>query len=359
MKTQAAERAPLAFRVRPLPDECLDSWLDRIVIRHETSRKALFRYLDVDPHLADYDLARGKRGLPLQHHAAFDGLVAQLGWAVGVDGGAIEDSFVDWPPRWLLPPALRNHGCARCWSGMLAEGCPLHVRKEWILCASWWCHEHGLPLSVMPASDSFRTGGGLATMLENLEMVAQDMASSVRPTARLIAYNRAMIDFLLEGGDGLFAWRYRRYFEAIVANGFHFSTARIRLMALRHSRCAESARRFEGFIALRRNELRKAGKGFFRRKQPGVEGFDTESMNDRPRLVEVRRWDADLFSLFKAYLEIALRAEARGEHLGRGRMRNPHMDFAGSFDDGNGAWSGWRDESLAMKVGMGSKTGEG
>jgi hypothetical protein len=56
--------------VRPQPAEGFDSWLDRIVRRHETSRRTLFRYLDVDPDLANYDLARGKpacrRGI-MQH----------------------------------------------------------------------------------------------------------------------------------------------------------------------------------------------------------------------------------------------------------------------------------------------------
>lgn len=326
MTPDAPERTPLAFRVRPQPDECFDSWLDRIVHRHETTRKILFRYLDVDPNLADFDLARGKLGLPTRQHAAFDGLVAGLGWAVDVDSDAVMGSFSAGPAHWLLPRTLRRYGCACCWSAMIAEGRPLHVRKEWIWCASWWCHEHRLPLSVMPASDGLRREASLATMLGRLEAAARDMERAVRPTARLIAYNRVAIDFLRAGDDGVVARWYRRYVETIVANGFHLSSERIRLLALRHSRGAEPARRFERFVALSRSELAKAG--FFRHKQPGVEGIDTEAIDDKPRPAKPRCFEPNLPSLLQSYLEIAQRAEARGEPIRGLRVRHVPDDLA-------------------------------
>ena len=51
------EIEPLAFRVRPLPEECFESWLRRLAARHETTPKALFRHLGIDAALADRDLA--------------------------------------------------------------------------------------------------------------------------------------------------------------------------------------------------------------------------------------------------------------------------------------------------------------
>ena len=149
------------------------------------------------------------------------------------------------------------------------------------------------------------------------------------PSLGLIAYNRVAIDFLRKGDDGVAPQRYRRYVETIVGKGFHFSSERIRLLALRHSRGAEPARRFARFVALRRSELAKAGKGFFRRQQPGVEGIDAEAVGDRPRLVEVRRWEPDLPLLLRSYLEIAQRAEARGEPLGRRAARDDRYGFDG------------------------------
>lgn len=315
MKPEAPERTPLAFRVRPQPAEGFDSWLDRIVRRHETSRRTLFRYLDVDPDLANYDLARGKLGLPARHHATFDGLVAGLGWAVDVDRDAVMDGFAAGPAHWILPLTLRRYGCACCWSGLIAEGRPLYIRKDWIWSASWWCHEHQLPLSVMPAWDWPRREGSLAAMLGRLEAAAREIVRAARPTARLIAYNRAVIEFLRKGDDGVTPQRYRRYVETIVANRFHFSSERIRLLALRHSSGAQPARRFERFVALSRSELAKEGRGFFRRPQPRVEGIDIEAAIDRPR--RGRRWEPDLPMLLQTYLSIAQRAEARGEPLGR------------------------------------------
>ncbi len=45
------EIEPLAFRVRPLPEECFESWLRRLAARHETTPKALFRHLGIDAAL--------------------------------------------------------------------------------------------------------------------------------------------------------------------------------------------------------------------------------------------------------------------------------------------------------------------
>jgi hypothetical protein len=128
---------------------------------------------------------------------------------------------------------------------------------------------------------------------------------AARPTARLIAYNRAVIEFL-RSDDGVTPQRYRRYVETIVANRFHFSSERIRLLALRHSSGAQPARRFERFVALSRSELAKE-EGFFRRPQPGSR-IDIEAAIDRPR--RGRRWDP-MPMLLQTYLSIAQRAEAR------------------------------------------------
>lgn len=155
----------------------------------------------------------------------------------------------------------------------------------------------------------------------------RDLARAVRPTARLIVYNRVAIDVLRDGDDAVVPRRCRRYVETIAGNGFHLSSDRILLLALRHSRGAEPARRFECFVALRRSELATAGKGFFRRKQPGVEGIDTEAVSDKPGLVEVRRWEPDLPLLLRSYLEITQRAEARGEPIGRREAGDDRYGF--------------------------------
>ena len=54
------EPEPLAFRVRPLADECFDSWIDRVTRAHETTRAALFRHVEAQ-------MARLESGKPLEH----------------------------------------------------------------------------------------------------------------------------------------------------------------------------------------------------------------------------------------------------------------------------------------------------
>jgi hypothetical protein len=72
---------PLAFRVRPQPGECFDSWIGRVATRHEVERIELFRHLGVDTRLARFGLARGKTGLDVQEHADATNLVERLAWA--------------------------------------------------------------------------------------------------------------------------------------------------------------------------------------------------------------------------------------------------------------------------------------
>jgi hypothetical protein len=226
---------------------------------------------------------------------------------VDVDRDAVMDGFAAGPAYWLLPLTLRRYGCACCWSGLIAEGRPLYIRKDWIWSASWWCHEHQLPLSVMPAWDWPRREGSLAAMLGRLEAAAREIVRAARPTARLIACE-SRTEFLRKGDDGVTPQRYRRYVETIVANRFHFSSERIRLLALRHSSGAQPARRFERFVALSRSELAKE-EGVLPAPAAEGRGIDIEAAIDRPR--RGRRWEPDLPMLLQTYLSIAQRAEAR------------------------------------------------
>ncbi len=313
MMHERGEPEPLAFRVRPSLNECFDSWMDRLVARHDTTRKALFRHLDVDPRLADHDLMRGKASVPVRLHASFDRLIGQLCWAVEIEPEVVMETFVSLPTHWLLPPALRRFGCAQCWREALAVNKPLVVKKEWILCASWWCHDHGLPLSRKPESDPASRADLRSRQLTHLETDARDLARSTKPTKRLIAANKVGITYLLDGFDGLFPRRRRVYFESMVANGFHLSSARIRLMALRHSPNAEPARRFSEFVVLSRAEMRRSGQGFFERKQPPVEGFDSIVVVAGSRLESAAHWQVDYLELLSAYVQVAPQLKRGGK----------------------------------------------
>ena len=84
------EREPLAYRVKPLPAECFESWLRRVADRHETTRKALFGHLGLETALADHDLASSADFAPERRIA----IVGRLAWATAVPEKAIMRTFV-------------------------------------------------------------------------------------------------------------------------------------------------------------------------------------------------------------------------------------------------------------------------
>ena len=137
---------PLAFRIRPQPDECFNSWIGRVAIAHEITRSALLRHLGIDPAMAGMDLALGKRGFGEVWHGGVDRLVEQLAWAVQTEPARIAATFLGCDAAALLPRRLRAYACARCWYEALRAGKPRIIRREWILRASWRCRQHGLPL---------------------------------------------------------------------------------------------------------------------------------------------------------------------------------------------------------------------
>ncbi len=130
MMPARGEPEPLAFRVRPSLNECFDSWMDRLVARHDTTRKSLFRHLDVDPRLADHDLMRGKASVPVGLHASFDRLIGQLCWAVEIEPEVVMETFVSLPTHWLLPPALRRFGCASAGARPLQKTSRLSLKRN-------------------------------------------------------------------------------------------------------------------------------------------------------------------------------------------------------------------------------------
>lgn len=308
------ERERLAFCVRPQKDEVFDSWVNRLAARHEVTLAGLFGHLDCACELASLDLVRGMQSLAPRHRGDFHKLIDELAWAVGIKSGKVRPTFMDVPGACLLPPALRNFGCPRCWLEDLIAKRPLFVRKEWALCASWWCHAHAIPFVHLPGFEAEWPNPRLTKRLGKLEEVASKIARDARPTAKLIECNRRAIVFLLEGGP--VPRGFQNYLGTVAGNVFHMSGARIRLMAMRHSQNDRQARRFESFLALRRRELREDSKGFFKRPAPQKGRLDENARDPKNRLITVTRWRADIFELFVGYGDVLRRAEARGEFLG-------------------------------------------
>lgn len=256
------EPEPLAFRVRPLADECFDSWIDRMIRVHETTRAALFRHVGIEPALAGYDLARGAQGLDVAWHSAFANLVERLAWAVQCESGRISATFLACEATDVLPRRLRRYACARCWYEAGRAGKPMIVHREWILRASWRCQKHELPLSDM--ASLLTDGAGMPSQSDlGLAIIAAERrrwAYQVRPGA--IPQNAAELAYLVGSSD----WHglrppNKRYHARFAANQFHFSADRIALLALAHGNRHALARRFERLVAGRLPERPTVGGG--------------------------------------------------------------------------------------------------
>ena len=115
MTVQVLEPQPLAFRVRPQADECFDSWIDRVVAAHETTRPALFRHFGLEAAIASLDLARGTCGFSNEQYFAVYQVISQLAWAVEIEVQQIEGTFLNVEASVVLPRRQRRYVCPLCW----------------------------------------------------------------------------------------------------------------------------------------------------------------------------------------------------------------------------------------------------
>ena len=254
------EPEPLAYRVKPRPNEAFDSWMDRLTAKHEVTRAELFRHLGCDPRFAARDLARGWHGLQKEDFADFHRLIECLAWAVDTKTRSIEATFVAVPEAALLPPALRIFGCPLCWREAVEAGEPRILTRDSILCASWMCLRHHLPLSPVRRLAGDRPPGAAMRILDAQVAVMQNLRRRFPPKAAMFEFNRSLVNqWVGERTAGV-----RRgemgYRARFAANRFHVSPARIALLAAAHSERGRSAERFEDFVALTPHALFKSGE---------------------------------------------------------------------------------------------------
>jgi hypothetical protein len=235
------EREPLAFRVKPLPGECFDSWLQRLAARHETTRKALFCHLGIKKGLADRDLASSADGYAERRKA----MVERLAWAAAVPEKAIYRTFVGCHRGDLLPPALRTIGCAQCWLDWLASGAPWRIERGWILRVAMRCERHDLLLTDLRAAIGLGRSIAARRLLEEMvDRTREDMARFAFVKTRLasnLAISRAQIR-----GSRPFPYGFsQRYMAALVGNRFHYASSRHLLLAALHSSNVVEAERMD------------------------------------------------------------------------------------------------------------------
>lgn len=302
------EAEPLAFRVRPQPNEAFDSWMDRLTARHEVTRAELFRHLGCDPRLGARDLARGWHGLMEADYPAFYQLIETLAWAVQVPIRAIEATFVAVPESALLPPALRVFGCPRCWRESLQAGEPLIRKRDWILRASWLCQRHHLPLAPVQKLVHGRTPRAAARILDGQVAALQALRRRYPPTSAMLAFNRSVIDAMLgRPGAGLRRGEFG-YRSRFTANRYHLARAPIALLAAAHSDRTRSADRFEDLVGLSAPALLRSSANLL---NPNARGPDVSSGPSVPEGLVTRRinrWQASLSDLIEAYVLVKRRA---------------------------------------------------
>ena len=302
------EPEPLAFRVRPRPNEAFDSWMDRLTAKHEVTRAELFRHLGCDPRLGLCDLARGWQGMAPADYPAFHQLIETLAWAVQARTRTIEATFVAVPELALLPPALRVFGCPLCWREAQQAGEPLILTRDWILRASWMCQRHQLPLAPVQRLVDGRTPRAVARILEMQVDAMHALRRRYPPTPVMVAFNRSVIGAMLgQAGAGLRRGEFG-YRSRFTANRYHLARARIALLAAAHSERTRSADRFEDLVGLSASALLRSSANLLNPKarRPDVSSGPTvpEGLVTR----RINRWQANLPDLIEAYVLVKRRA---------------------------------------------------
>ncbi|KKW90231.1 TniQ family protein [Sphingobium chungbukense] len=263
------EIEPLAFRVKPLPEECFESWLRRLAARHETTPKALFRHLGIDAALADRDLAASaapatsRASAPLAAPAWWaapapapapaaarvpdrrEVMVERLAWATMVPAKAISRTFVGCERGDLLPPALRSIGCAQCWLDWLVSGAPWRIERSWILRVTTFCDRHALLLTDLAGIMGLgRTQAAERALAARVARTRAQMALFAFVKTRVL-WNGMIAREQIRGGRSGVRLGSERYCSALVGNRFHYAPVRHLLLAALHTSDGLKAGRWE------------------------------------------------------------------------------------------------------------------
>lgn len=302
------EPEPLAFLVRPRPNEAFDSWMDRLTAKHEVTRAELFRHLGCDPRLGLRDLARGWQSMERADYPAFHQLIETLSWAVQAPARTIEATFIAVPAAALLPPALRVFGCPLCWRDALEAGEPLILTRDWMLRASWMCRRHNLPLAPVKRLVAGRTPRASARILDGQVAVMQALRRRYPPRPVMLAFNRSVIDAIMDNTRAGLRRGEIGYRSRFTANRFHLAGSRIALLAAAHSDHPRSADRFEDLVELSASALLRSSANLLNPKARRPEVSSRLSVPKGLVTRRIIRWQASLPDLIEAYDLVKRRA---------------------------------------------------
>ncbi len=240
--------APLAYRVLPQPEEFFDSWLDRLVSRHDTTRVGLFEFLGLEPGLARLDLGGGQVA---SARVGADVAIERLAWAVQCEVSVVQATLVPASGECLLPPRGRHYGCPQCWLELHLAGKPLVSLREWVLRLCWHCRKHqALLVDLYEVPRSADGAIDLASLHCRADTAVRVLDLLGFAESRLLANRHAVQKLLGQGPaerppSGLDA-----YMREFSANRLHVVPARTLLLAHAHCHDRRLPRRFAATFAV-------------------------------------------------------------------------------------------------------------
>lgn len=240
--------APLAYRVLPQPEEFFDSWLDRLVSRHGTTRADLFEFLGFEPGLARLDLGGGQAA---STRADAGAAIERLAWAVQSEVCVVQATLVPASAECLLPPRGRHYGCPQCWLELHLAGKPLVILREWVLRQTWHCRKHEALLvdlrDVPRRADGVIDHASLRRLAE-IAVRALELLGFSEP--RLLANRHAALQLLGQGAAERPPLGLDAYMREFSANRLHVVPARTLLLAHAHCHDRDLPRRFAAIFAV-------------------------------------------------------------------------------------------------------------
>lgn len=242
------EPALLAYRVLPQPEEFFDSWLDRVVLRHETSRAQLFAFLGLETRLAGLDLAVGPDAAT---RATSVTVIERFALALECDASVLQATFVPASPAFVLPPRVRHYGCPHCWMERHRAGEPLTILREWVLRQSWYCRGHDALLVDLSAIRIGDDGEIDVVRLRHLAEAAARVFDLLGfADARLQANRHAAARLLGQVTGERVPADLDGYLAEFSENGLHLVAGRTLLLAHAHCHDRRLPRRFAAtFVA--------------------------------------------------------------------------------------------------------------
>lgn len=302
----------LAFKVQPEFDETFDSWLARLLSRHEVDLRDLLRHLGCDPRLAEQWLGGGHKNVRRDLRDSYDHFLDVVAWAVDARKLKLVETTAKIPCNYMLPTACQHYGCLVCWMEALGSNRPIVIKKQWTFRLSWLCHTHDIPLHSAKPLQRLRTRDAQVKYLSDTIGLMRAWIAKARVLRRAKYWNRDCVDLLYLCATPADQWNrdVARYFEVFSQNRFHFSPARIQLMALAHRISHREALRFENFIRAsdRALDKRRARDASTRATAESVSG----ATSDLTLLMKQanRTYEGKLSDLLMAYTAVRQRSPA-------------------------------------------------